>query len=53
MPDFDQQGAAQTKEWVPETNAPAILLENVSKAMAESLRFRTSPWPLTVELLGY
>ncbi|MAM36113.1 MAG: ABC transporter [Euryarchaeota archaeon] len=32
MPDFDQQGTAQTKEWVPETNAPAILLENVSKS---------------------
>lgn len=32
IPDFDQQGKAQTKEWVPEITAPAILLENVSKS---------------------
>jgi ABC-2 type transport system ATP-binding protein len=32
IPDFDQQGRAQTKEWVPEVTAPAILLENVSKS---------------------
>tara|TARA_B110000444_G_scaffold261329_1_gene312674 strand:+ start:1645 stop:2637 length:993 start_codon:yes stop_codon:yes gene_type:complete len=31
MPDFDQKGLPQTKEWVPEQNAPVILLENVSK----------------------
>ena len=31
MPDFDQQGLPQTKEWKPEVNAPVILLENVSK----------------------
>ena len=32
IPDFDQHGRAQTKEWVPEVTAPAILLENVSKS---------------------
>ena len=32
IPDFDQQGKAQTKEWAPEVTAPAILLENVSKS---------------------
>ena len=31
MPDFDQSGLPQTKEWVPEAKAPVILLENVSK----------------------
>ena len=31
MPDFDQQGLPQTKEWKPEVKAPVILLENVSK----------------------
>ncbi|RJU82097.1 MAG: ABC transporter ATP-binding protein [Candidatus Poseidoniales archaeon] len=31
MPDFDQSGLPETKEWVPEQAAPVILLENVSK----------------------
>ncbi|MDP6334344.1 MAG: ATP-binding cassette domain-containing protein, partial [Candidatus Poseidoniaceae archaeon] len=31
MPDFDQSGLPQTKEWTPEPKAPVILLENVSK----------------------
>lgn len=32
IPDFDQQGKAETKPWQPEVSAPAILLENVSKS---------------------
>ena len=31
MPDFHQEGQAETKQWQPEQKAPVILLENVSK----------------------
>ena len=31
MPDFDQSGLPETKEWTPKQDAPVILLENVSK----------------------
>ena len=28
MPDFHQEGQAETKQWQPEQKAPVILLEN-------------------------
>ena len=32
MPDFDQEGKGQTEAWRPDTTAPAVLLEGVSKS---------------------
>ena len=31
MPDFHQEGQPEVKEWVPEQEAPVILIENLSK----------------------
>ena len=31
MPDFHQEGQAETQQWQPEQKAPVILLENVVK----------------------